>query len=187
MSRKNQFIAGVSLGCIVLTVGFFFYLMFFCFHPSRKILKLEISPNTQVHLVRVERIRLFFSAEFENQKIITPEEFLKKMKKGEFKVVLVPKASSIESFRTIGFDRYVYKHVYVVEEGKWKDWFWKKFKFSKLCLPDADVKIKKERSQILVIVLPKRTIALQLAFPLVSLVIATLIAIFDFGRDLIRS
>jgi len=104
-------------------------------------LRLKIPPSTQV--VWVAEARHFSDIELENQNQIGPEDFLKKMKRGEFKVVLLPKSSSTESFRTIGFS----KHVYVVGEKEWKDWFWKNFKSSKSFFP-YDVKIKKEISQL---------------------------------------
>jgi len=114
MSRKTAFmfvviysvLAGVFLGIFVP-----FFLI-----PARKVvLRTEITPNTQVLVVRA---RHFSDIELENQKVIAPEDFLKKMKRGEFKVVLFPKSSSEGSFKTIGFGKYVY----VVKEKGWRDW-----------------------------------------------------------------
>ena len=185
MSRKDRRTAGVALVCALIAIGYLLYLIFLPFHPmsSREILrlKLKIPPSTQV--VRVAEARHFSDIELGNQNQIGPEDFLKKMERGEFKVVLFPKSSSIESFRTIGFS----KHVYVVEEKEWKDWFWKNFEFPKsyLCLPD--VKIKKEKSQLMLVIGYERKTGFQiLPLPLFFvLVFAAFLLIFVMGRDLI--
>ena len=190
MSRKDRRIARVALFSALIGVSYF--LLIFSSHlmptmSDREILRVKIPLSTQV--VRVAEAQHFFDIELENQKTIEPEEFLKKMKRGEFKVVFFPKSSSAKSFRTIGFGD---EHVYVVKEREWEDWFWKNFKSSKSFFPydPYDVKIKKEDSQLMLVIGYERKsqiLSLPLCFTMVfaASVIATFFLVSIIVRDLI--
>ena len=157
MNRKIWIICGL------LVVVIFISSCSFAPSSTPTTLRLKIPSGTQV--VWVAEARHFSDIELENQNQIGPEDFLKKMERGEFKVVLFPKSSSIESFRTIGFSKYVY----VVGEKEWKDWFWKNFKSSKSFFP-YDVKIKKEDSQLRFVIGFERTIK-KVVFSLLYLIV----------------